>query len=292
MQMLFTYDPKSSSKLGLVTQVRRKSVVLRAAPVIVTAFVDIGRDTWSRNRVGARSVPRFLDRSVDTYIESFHRLTRLKNQILVFGESELRTKLGTLPSNVEFVDLGQNYLSQHQELLDEISRVQKDPSFIKLVKDPRMPEYWSPEYVLVNFLKATFVNRAISNYSNPEKTFAWIDFGYAKDFTRIPASEPWMVPTTDKLVIFAFEDPLLARPVFKYTRENKVVIQGCHLVGLAPAWREFQELMEFAIRAFLSVGMIDDDQGLMLLAVQKKPEIFGVNSAIPGWFNLFEHFNA
>jgi hypothetical protein len=211
---------------------------------------------------------------------------------LVFGETELKEKLGTLPSNVKFLDLGQDYLSQHQELLDEISRVQTDSSFKKLIKDPRMPEYWSPQYVLVNFLKATFVNQAISDYSDPKKTYAWIDFGYAKDFTKIPTSEPWVAPATDRLEVFAFENPMLARPVFKYTRENKVVIQGCHLVGSAPAWREFQELMEFAIRAFLSVGIIDDDQGLMLLAVQKKPEIFGVNNAIPGWFNLFEHFNA
>jgi len=265
---------------------------LEDAPVVVTAFIDIGRDRWSRHRVGLKNVPRFLDRSVDSYIESFRRLTQLKNQILVFGESDLRTKLGSLPSNVKFFDLGQNYLSQHQELLDEISGVQRDPSFRKLIKDPRMPEYWSPEYVLVNYLKATFVNWAISDYSGSEKTFAWLDFGYAKDFTKIPTAEPWRVRTTNKLEIFAFEDPSQARPVFQYTRENKVVIQGCHLVGSKSSWREFKEVMEFALRAFLSVGMIDDDQGLMLLAVHKKPEIFGVNGAIPGWHNLFEYFNA
>jgi protein YibB len=267
-------------------------MVLKDDPVIVTAFIDIGRARWSRNRVGLKKVPRFLDRSVDTYIESFRRLTRLKNEILVFGESGLRAKLGNLPSNVKFLDLGEDYLSQHQELLEEISQVQRNPIFKKFINDPRMPEYWSPEYVLVNFLKATFVNRAISDYSSSEKTFAWIDFGYAKDFTTIPTSEPWVVPTTGRLEIFAFEDPMLARPVFKYTRENKVVIQGCHLIGPATSWVEFQQLMEFAIKAFLSVGMIDDDQGLMLLAVQKHPEIFGVNRAIPGWFNVFDHFNA
>ena len=265
---------------------------MRDSPIVVTGFIDIGRDNWSRNRVGLKKVPRFLDRNVDTYIESFNRLIQLKNQILVFGETDLKMKLGTLPSNVKFIDLGQNYLSQHQELLNEISRVQRNPIFRKLIKDPRMPEYWSPEYILVNFLKATFVNKAISDYLDSKKTFAWIDFGYAKDFTKIPTSEPWMVPITDKLEIFAFEDPLLARPVFQYTRENKVVIQGCHIVGSTSSWREFKVLMDFAIMAFLSVGMIDDDQGLMLLAVQKKPEIFRINTAIPGWFNLFEHFKA
>lgn len=257
---------------------------------IVTAFVDIGRDKWTGIKNG-QQIPQFIKRDVDTYFERFERLAKLKNPIVVFTESKFVERIQSIREDIVVIDVA-DIFQDHAHVINRIKSIQESSSFIRFVDRKYAPEYWSPEYVLINFLKSHFVNYAVEEGLCPTNTSAWIDFGYVRDDTFCPEGMEWKFNTDGDINLFSNTPHTHDMPIFELIKHGDVVIQGCHIVAPNGMWASLKNLMNGALTTLFNVGFVDDDQTLLLMAYRAAPHLFKIN---PGnsidWFVIFKDYN-
>lgn len=118
---------------------------------IVTAFFDIGRGDWSSDN----GHPEYLKRSTDEYFSYFKNLANLENKIIVFTSEEYKDKILEIRGDKPTVVFVVNIKNKFKKYLKKIAEIQKSKFFLDQVEAEQLknPEYWSPEYVLVNNLK-------------------------------------------------------------------------------------------------------------------------------------------
>lgn len=259
---------------------------------IVTAFVDIGRDSWEGVVNGAR-IDGFIKRDVDTYFQRFERLTKLNNPIVCYIHSMYHQRIKSLRSDITVVAID-DILTTNREYLDRIEAIQTNPTFIKFVTRPSVPEYFSPGYVLVTSRKAQFCNHAITNGLTKTNTVAWIDFGYGRPETPIPIGLEWKFNTDDKInLVCNSKTPIMELPIFEIIRSGEVYIQGCHVIAPAHQWKYLETSFNNSLNSMLNIGVTDDDQTLFLMAYRDAPELFKIHYVDPNsfWFMIFRDFH-
>lgn len=254
---------------------------------IVTAFYDIGRECWSS-----------YARSNDEYFRCFKLLCQLKNKIVVFSQVKFKDYfdeiISTIKSNlIVFYD---EDIINDKNYINEISKVQNNSEYLNGVLSPDCPEYWSPEYVLVNFLKSKFCLEAIKRVPEIDDTISWIDFGYAKKQEQIPESKLWNYQFSDKIHFWSIKDIPHEIDLIHTIKTNTVYIQGCHIVATKNKWIILNKLMNNQLNYLLSNNLIDDDQTLMLMSYASMPNDFcihneNINYQNYGWFFVFQYYN-
>jgi len=262
---------------------------------IVTAFFDIGRGGWTPDK----GLPHYLERSVDTYIERYAQMAKLDNEIVVISTQDIIDKLkvhrDTKQDKTKYIAFD---LSQFNDMREKIIKVQQNPEFQKQVHPHQRlnPEYWNPDYVLVTNLKAYFTNLAIKQNLVTNDMVAWIDFGYCRDSSKIPASKIWQYNFDEtKIHMFNYK-PYDGKPIERVICENDVYILGAKVVAHKNLWTDMENLMASSFNKFQDMGLIDDDQGLWLQSYLDKPELFDLHT-IPDHqkghdpFVLFNKFN-
>lgn len=260
---------------------------------VVTAFFDIGREGWRETE----TAPSRFRRDVEHYFQQFGRLAKLRNPMVVFVAPEhaarvlaLRRNFG-LERQTSVVTIEKLF---DQPLLEGIAAETKKrmtPRFRRWVLHPEFPEYREPLYVLVNALKAAFVNTAIDLDLVHTAQSAWVDFGYCHDDERFDPGESWRFDAGDRMNLFYLTE-LDELPIYRIVRYGTVYFQGCHVVGPTSAWRSFAKEIARAHDALLGSDLVDDDQTLMLMAWRRDPtqyRIHGVTS--DDWRVLFRRFN-
>lgn len=254
---------------------------------IVTAFVDIGRDKWEGVK-NNQLIPPYIKRDTATYFERFERLTKLKNDIVCFTETKFFDKIKSIRKDITLIDID-NLKEDHKFLLQTIDHIQQEPAFIKFVTRPSAPEYWSSSYVLINFLKSHFVQFAVENNLIKTTNAAWIDFGYVRNEVYCPQNKTWFFDTKDKINIFACNPYTHTVPIFEIVRNGSVYIQGCHIVAPLNKWNTLKQLINISMSQLIDVGLVDDDQTLLLMSYRKAPEEFELNYGnVNNWFIIFE----
>lgn len=254
---------------------------------IVTAFVDIGRDKWVGEKNGQLIAP-YIKRDVETYFKRFERLTKLKNKIICFTESKFFDRIKSIREDIELIGIDSIW-DDHRPLLNKINSIQQNPKFINFVTRPSAPEYWSPEYVAINFMKSHFVNYAVEQGMVDTDNAAWIDFGYCRDEVYCPEGKVWSFDTKGKINLFAQSLFTLSEPVFELIRTGDVIIQGCHVVAPKGMWFTLKQLVNDNLSTLFNVNLVDDDQTLLLMAYRSAPDLFEINPASPtNWFTIFE----
>ena len=257
---------------------------------IVTAFMDIGRGNWQGMK-NNQPIPGYIKRDTDTYFERFERLSKIKNPIVVFAHSEDFERLKQIRHDL-FLIAVDSLFEDHEHLMKNIRAVQNDQRFINFVNNPAAPEYWSSEYVAINLMKSFFVNYAVEQKIAESETYAWIDFGYVRDDTFCPPGLEWKFDTNGKINLFAIETVDMSRPIFDIVKTGDVYIQGCHIVAPKKEWAVLKELVVTNLTKLFGVGLIDDDQTLLLMAYRTMPEKFLINKVNPvDWFVIFKDFN-
>lgn len=254
---------------------------------IITAFVDIGRGEW----VGVKNnqpIPPYIKRDTETYLARFERLTKLKNKIICFTESKFFDRIIAMRDDIELIGIDSIW-NDHQHLLNKIKNIQQESSFINFVTRPSAPEYWSPEYVAINLMKSHFVTYAISQNLVTTKNAAWIDFGYCRPEVYCPESTTWEYSTDDKINLFSHNLAKLNIPIFELIRTGEVVFQGCHITAPIKLWSTLKQLVNDNLTTLFNVGLIDDDQTLLLMSYRSAPELFKIIPADSNnWFTIFE----
>lgn len=257
---------------------------------IVTAFVDLGRENWTGMK-NNQMIPSYIKRDKNTYFERFERLAKLKNPLVVFAKSEDFERLQAIRQDLILVAID-TVFEDHAYLVNKIQEVQQDPNFIKFVNNPAAPECWSPEYVAINLMKSFFVSYAIEKNLTDAATWAWIDFGYVRDDTHCPSGMEWKFNTQNKINLFCINPYTHTKPIFQIVKEGEVYMQGCHIVAPRNQWQTLKDLVVKNLSVLFSVGLVDDDQTLLLMAYRSAPELFNLNAVKPDdWFVIFRDFN-
>jgi protein YibB len=239
---------------------------------IVTAFFDIGRGEWTPDK----GYPHYLHRTNDTYIERFSYLAQLENPMVVFTTVDMIDRLKALRNGKQtyFFPLE---LKVYKEYRDKIEQVQKDPNYQAMIHPSQKmnPEYWNPDYVLVNFLKTKFVNLAIQSNMIHTNLVAWLDFGYCRSQDKVPPSKKWSYNfDPNKMHLFNYKEFQPGDNFNRIIATNDVYILGAKIVGGKEAWKEFGFLMLSAFNKLYENGLMDDDQTLLLLSTLFEPNLF------------------
>jgi protein YibB len=249
---------------------------------IVTAFRDLGRGGWSSNTLIGK-IPKWLNRTNEEYLEYFSRLCQLKNPIIVFASNGLRDKLLEIRSDLTVLDIDEIW-NENFQLRERISVVHKNNEFKKFVDSPKMPEYWNSDYVYVNFLKSIFVTTAIEKCQTGN-VLAWMDFGYMRPYAYLPASGEWKFDAQGRMCLFSRAEGNLGRPIFELIKSGDVLIQGSMIIGAREIWDKFSETFFEKAIELLQIGLIDDDQTVLLMTYRELCETIDLIPFSPDeWF--------
>lgn len=250
---------------------------------IVTAFFDIGRGQWNKSTHGLE-MPHFIPRSTDTYFSYFENLAKVKNDMIIYCGSEEHAKRIEQIRNknspgsytkIIMVD----FASIVADIKPIIEHTQSRREYINLVDDPRMPEYWNADYVLVNFMKTDFVVQSYKNNLIRTDLVAWLDFGYVRSEATLPKNLIWKYNfNPDKMHYFNKLPIDFERPIFDIIKTNTVYIMGCHIVGGKKAWMKHVEMNYDSLKSLIRCGLIDDDQTILLMNYKLDPEQFELHT--------------
>lgn len=265
---------------------------------IVTAFKDLGRNNWSGIR-NNKKIPSYIKRSTDTYIERFLELCKLNNKIFCFIDDLLFDELSEKTKKYKNVVLNpiDYILKQHSEIDAKIQMIQHNTEFINFLNNPEMPEYWNSQYVLINYLKSTFVSEYIRLSKDRdiyEKASAWIDFGYCRTKLDAPEGKTFVFDPQRKIQIWTngvlSNDDLEYNQIINFTKSGDVCIQGPHIIANNDDWPLLKKIMHRSLTSMLECGIIDDDQTMLLMCVRRNPKLFNLNYGNPNdWFNVIRN---
>ena len=258
---------------------------------IVTAFFDIGRGDWSPEK----GLPHYLQRTTNTYLERFGHLAKLKNPMVIFTSADLVDEVkklrGDKPTNILTIDFQNSF----KELREKVSNVQKNEEFQKKINPSQVknPEYWNADYVVVNLLKSSFVNRAIQNNLVNTDLIAWLDFGYCREESTLNGVTNWQYPfDEDKIHFFNIKDWKEGTYIEDVIMNNDVHITGPCIVAGKTMWPILEGLMHHNINELFKNNLIDDDQTLLLMSYLSSPENFELHAVSENdWFVVFKEFS-
>lgn len=254
---------------------------------IVTAFFDIGRGTWE-----GPNLPFYLKRTNDEYFNSFERMCKLQNKIVVYTTENFVERIKSIrDENIDVVVI-EDFREIYPDMPERIFQVMNSPDFKKIVKQPYNPEYWNPDYVMVNLLKSHFVQDAIDNKLVNSDLVSWIDFGYCRTDNTV-VSDKWDYKfNPNKLHFFNIQSIPAEINLVDIISNNEVYIMGCHIVGGKNVWSVLKESMIKNMNLLLEHGLTDDDQSLLLMSYVQNLEISECRFVDPAdWFVIFRKFN-
>jgi protein YibB len=258
---------------------------------IVTAFFDIGRGDWTPDK----GLPHYLQRTTQTYLERFGHMAKLENDMIVYTSKELADQVKFLrqdrPTEILTIDFDESF----KELRESITKVQKDSTYQSKINpmQVRNPEYWNANYVLVNLLKASFVNRAIQMNLIKDDLAAWLDFGYCREESTLNGVKKWQYPfNRDKIHFFNIKDFQEGTFIENVIFNNDVHITGPCIVAGKEMWPKLEHLVHHNTNELLKNNLIDDDQTLLLMSYLSTPELFELHRVSEqDWFIAFKDYN-
>jgi protein YibB len=265
---------------------------------IVTAFFDIGRDTWPDTIYGIK-VPGYVHRTKSIYFENFSRLAKIKNDMIIYTSADhvstiknIRAKFAP-DSRTKVVSL--NFANCVSFIRPKIQKIHSRKEYINLIDMPCFPEYWNADYVLVNYLKSYFIKRAYDSGIIHTELAAWIDFGYVRDDQTLLDGTEWKYDfDPEKMHMFNLKPIDPDRPIFDIIKTGDVYIMGCHIVGGKNAWMEHDNLSVLNMQSLLVCGLIDDDQTILLMNYLRNKNLYDlhyIDTSKNGWFVMFNQFN-
>lgn len=258
---------------------------------IVTAFFDIGRGEWTPDK----GLPHYLHRTTDTYFERFANMASLDNKMVVFTSKEFSDRVKEIrngkPTEVVEVDFNDSFI----ELREQISKIQNNEQYSSKINPSQIknPEYWNADYVLVNLLKSTFVNRAIQFNHIDTDLVAWLDFGYCRDKSTLNNVNKWKYDfDKDKIHFFNIKDYVEGTYIQDIIANNDVHITGPCIVAGKNMWPSLEYLANHTVTELIKNNLIDDDQTILLMSYLLKPEWFELHKVSEDdWFVAFKEYS-
>lgn len=258
---------------------------------IVSAFFDIGRDKWSTFR-----------RSTDQYFANFKPYINMGHNMIVFIDDrhiealnevvgdKCNDQIKLVPINVDWL---QNNIYAYSQLPREREIMESD-KFKSLTRHRHLhPECSKPEYNIIQHAKIDFVAHVINNKMSESDYFAWSDFGYFQNPTRIPKFPLDITKFDLEKVNFQAINELSEKDFnIAYTLVNAPErIGGFFYLGNAKNLLIYQELYHQICKEFHDLGIVDDDQHIMIQSVARMPSLFKVWN-LGGWHLVYNYFQS
>ena len=256
---------------------------------IVTAFFDIGRGDWTTDK----GLPPYLHRTTKTYFERFGYLATLENEMIIYTSTDLIDKVKELRGNRKTTVIEFDYENSFTESREKIFTIQKDKSYQKKInpQEKNNPEYWNPDYVLVNLLKVTFIRKAIdAGYCNND-LIAWVDFGYCREISTLYGVKHWYSDfDKEKIHLFKLKDYIEGTCIDQIIFNNDVHMVGGSIVAGKQGWKYLEFLISDSFITLLNNNLVDDDQTLLLMSYLASKDSFELHTMTEALV-LFRDYN-
>jgi len=260
---------------------------------IVTAFFDIGRGDWSPDK----GLPHYLQRTNDTYFERFSHLASLDNNMVIYTSQDLAERISQYrigkmdKTKIVCFDFA-NAFDKERKIIQTVQSNIEYRANINPIQS-KNPEYWSVDYVLVNYLKSSFVNHAINNGLVPDELVAWLDFGYCRSKDILFGVTKWQYPFNKNLIhVFSIKNFKEGRMIQDIIFNNDVHITGPHIIASKSMWPKLDIMINHHFLFLANSNLMDDDQTLLLMSTLSNPEVFEVHKVSPNdWFVIFRDYN-
>jgi hypothetical protein len=265
---------------------------------LVTAFLDIGRETWNNNDF--KRTPKF-------YIESF--LTYLKypyKMVCYIDEKYLSRVLETYESspykNKVFIPINKDWLSRNiyaWSLIENDRIILNSDTYKNFLKNrlPIMypdgvpetgvrehlcPENIYPEYNVINHCKIDFIMNAIENNHINTYFTGWTDFGYFSTYHSDVDTLPRNILDTSKFdrnkITICLRRKIIEndKNMFFTLLYAYELFIGAFYAGPTHIMKRFQELYHDSVIELYKNNISDDDQHVYIQVYVRDPEIFNL----------------
>lgn len=256
---------------------------------IVTAFYDIGRGDIK----GAERDPY-------KYIEYFSFWAGLQNKLIIYTSDEFKDKILAVRENLGLKDkttlIVKELESFDKEALTKMREVLANYNQSKGRKNPLNIECISAEYDYVMYCKPFFVCDAIEKGLTSDKVL-WLDFGFnhggsfftdKNEFNFTLQAQDYAGFDESRVNFFALKDEERGHLAEIYYSMDAFLIGGI-IYGRRETWGRFRQNLNEALRTFLSLQIIDDDQILLLWCARNYPQNYHIVRT-PDWFDSLSFF--
>lgn len=245
---------------------------------LVTSFFDIGRKNYGDY---ARSNKKYLD--------YFKFWAGMKNNLVVYTDKEMAKEVKKIRKDFGLeektkVIVVEEITKLEPEIFSRMQEVEKSDYFLSYRYVDIIPEN-KALYNYVMLIKSWCLFDAVKQGVNTEFV-AWLDFGYnhGGDVFINPEefSFTWEYEFAhDKITYFSNND-LSDKPIFYLVQSMEVDIMGTPFVVPSKLAEKHYSLIKGAMIELLDLGLMDDDQLLMLMASRKEPNLFDIKQS--DWF--------
>ena len=246
---------------------------------LVTAFFPIQRENWEG-----------FERDDSKYFKYFEFWARIQNDLIIYTTPEyankaleIRKKFGR--NNTKVIEI-KDIEKLDEELFNSIYKASKHELSKLFHVNCNFPESWNHYYNYVMMLKEWCIYDAIKK-DLVSNAIAWIDFGFnhggeyyinENDFDCLLESNF----SKDKIHVFTVNE-LDFLPIFETVRRMDTFIQGNFFIANKDLWGKLWKIMRENMMALNKVGLIDDDQTILLMAYYQEPELFELHKT-DRWF--------
>jgi protein YibB len=254
---------------------------------LVSAFLDIGRGDWSAFR-----------RSIDHYFQHFKPYTQIPHPMVVFMDDVHVEKLRALcqdAKHIQIIPINRDWMREHiyaYSRLDREREIMESDTFKGLIKHRlHHPECSQPEYNIMQHAKIDFVVHVITNKIVEADYYAWTDFGFFQDPSRICTQGLQLDKFNLERVNFQGIHPLINKDrSIGYTLiEAPERVGGFFYLGRPDLLLRYQELYHQVCLTFHSLNIVDDDQHIMIQCTFLQPDLFYI-WVLGKWHMTYLHF--
>ncbi|EAH8517036.1 protein YibB, partial [Campylobacter jejuni] len=254
---------------------------------IVTAFYDIGR----------KDIKNF-ERDNDKYLSYFEFLAGIKNKMIIYTQENIKEKILDTRKKHNLEDKTIIITKELQEFDEQgykkIIDTFKDYNQGINRKNPNNIECISPMYCYLMYLKPFFVCDAIEEGLTNENIM-WLDFGFnhggeffidKEQFNFLLEKQNGI--DNDKINFFSIKDDdrqTLASIYFSM----ETFIMGGLIFANYKKWQIFKDDLKKSLDCFSSLGMIDDDQIMLLWCFRNYPQNYNA-IRVYFWFDCLYYF--
>lgn len=251
---------------------------------IVSAFMDIGRQNWST-----------FKRSTEQYFYNFLPYTKLNHEIIVFMDDRHINMLQLICANnknIKIIPINDLWMKENIHAYRQLAReteIMESEKFRNLVRH-RLghPECSKPLYNTMQHAKIDFVSFVITKKLSTADYYAWSDFGYFQDPRNIPKRDLDISKFDLEKVNFQAMSILTTKDSDRmYTLVNAPErIGGFFYLGHPDKLLEYQKLYHTICHEFHDMGIVDDDQHIMIQCYFRNPQLFHVWN-LGGWHLVY-----
>ena len=254
---------------------------------LVTAFYDIKRGSWQGGK-----------RSNLEYFDYFSKWAGVKNELIIYTSSDLYDQVSLIAKacrpNLVTKIVKKDLEKINVNLYSLFENGFKKYSQSEFRKFPNNPECLYFKYCYLNCCKPFFVLDSIKNKLINEENSAWIDFGFNHGDSYFLSKldcllvDKYSLLDSKKIVLFKIKDDTF-ESMAKIYFDMSVIYIGPMILATNNKWHEFSSDMEVSIKAASQLGIFDDDQFYMVMAVRNNKNNYHL---VPSnrWFDILENF--